>query len=164
MKGGYRPGAGRKKGQKDTKPRKGTEARAEAEKLAAMIEMARKAKRRIHQEFLIRIANQDHQQVPLTLAEKREFLRLSAELEAENRPAETAEKLDNVSDGIEAVEFLRQVWNDPNVEISLRIRAAEIAYKAAEVKLGKKDEKAERARAAGQGKFAAMADRLKVVK
>ena len=29
MKGGARPGAGRKKGQKDTKPRKGTEAHAE---------------------------------------------------------------------------------------------------------------------------------------
>lgn len=164
MRGGYRPGAGRKKGSKDTKPRKGTEAKAEEEKLKAMVALAKKAKEKIHREFLIRIANNDGKQAPLSLAEKKEFLRLSAEMEAEAKPAEIADKLDKVSGGLEAGEFLRQVWNDPSVEISLRIRAAEIAFRVAAEKLGKKDEKNEAAKAAGAGRFASMADRLKVVK
>lgn len=164
MKGGARIGAGRPKGRKDTKPRKGTEAKAEDEKLKAMIALAKKAKEKIHREFLIRIANNDGKQVPLSLAEKKEFLRLSDEMEAEAKPAEIADKLDKVSGGLEAGEFLRQVWNDAGVEISLRIRAAEIAFRVAAEKVGKKDEKNEAAKRAGAGRFASMADRLKVVK
>lgn len=162
--GGARPGAGRKKGSKDTKPRKGTVAKAEDEKLKAMIALAKKAKEKIHREFLIRIANNDGKQAPLSLAEKKEFLRLSAEMEAEAKPAEIADKLDKVSGGLEAGEFLRQVWNDSSVEISLRIRAAEIAFRVAAEKVGKKDEKNEAARRAGQGKFAAGRPPLAVVK
>lgn len=163
-RGGYRPGAGRKKGQKNTKPRKGTEAKAEEEKLKAMVALAKKAKEKIHREFLIRIANNDGEQAPLSLAEKKEFLRLSAEMEAEAKPAEIADKLDRVSGGLEAGEFLRQVWNDPSVEISLRIRAAEISFRVAAEKLGKKDEKNEAARRAGQGKFQAGRPPFAVVK
>lgn len=151
--GGARPGAGRKKGSKDTKPRKGTVAKAEDEKLKAMIALAKKAKEKIHREFLIRIANNDGKQAPLSLAEKKEFLRLSAEMEAEAKPAEIADKLDQVEEGLEAGEFLRQVWNDPSVEISLRIRAAEIAFRVAAEKLGKKEEATERAKQAGSGKY-----------
>ena len=161
--GGARPGAGRKKGQKDTKPRKGTEAKAEEEKLKAMVALAKQAKTRMFQEFMIRIANRDGKQAPLSLAEKKEFLRLSAEMEAENRPAEIADKLDR-ADGVEVGEFLRQVWNDAGVEISLRIRAAEIAFRVAAEKLGKKDEQKEKAKQAGAGKFAAGRPPLSVVK
>ena len=71
MKGGARPGAGRKKGQTDRKPRAGTEKRAEYEQIQKMLAMGVKAKARFYQEFLIRVANQDKKQKPLSLAEKK---------------------------------------------------------------------------------------------
>ncbi len=53
----------------------------------------------------------------------------------------------------DAPDFLRQVWNDPNVEMALRIRAAEIVVRSVP-KMGKKETKADRANAVGSGKFA----------
>ena len=159
-KGGYRPGAGRKKGQKDTKPRKGTEAEAEAAAIKSMLAMGVKAKARFYQEYLVRVANQDKKQKPLSVAEKRLMEKIGVELAAammEGKPE--ADKTD-----LEAGEFLRQVWNDPGVEISLRIRAAEIAFRSIAEKSGKKDEKNEAARRAGQGKFQAGRPPLAVVK
>lgn len=160
MNGGARPGAGRKPGQKDKKPRKGTTARAETERAAAMVALARKAKQRIHQEFIIRIADQDGKQKPLSLAEKREFIKLSDEF-----AAEAGEKKPNAQPGdLEAGEYLRKVWNDPSVDTALRIRAAEVALKGTEGPKGKKTEQAEKAKSAGSGKFAAgKPPQLKVV-
>ncbi len=57
------------------------------------------------------------------------------------------------STDLEAGEFLRQVWNDPGVDISLRIRAAEIVFKGVGPR-GKKEEQANKAaKAAATGKF-----------
>lgn len=73
-------------------------------------------------------------------------------------------KPDTGSVDLEAGEFLRQVWNDPNVEISLRIRAAEIAFRVLSEKQGKKSVAAERAKIAGKGRFAAGRPPLSIVK
>lgn len=154
--GGYRPGAGRKKGSKDSKPRKGTPQKEEAEKIKAMLAMGIKAKARFYQEYLIRVSKGES----LSLSEKRLMDQIGVEL-----AAETVEgKPDTGRTDLEAGEFLRRVWNDPGVEISLRIRAAEIAFRVISEKLGKKDEKAEKARQAGAGKFQAGRAPLSVVK
>jgi len=77
---------------------------------------------------------------------------------------ETGGKTETGSTDLEAGEFLRQVWNDPRVEISLRIRAAEIVFRGAG-KQGKKDEKQDRAAMVAAGKFApSRPPSLKVVK
>jgi hypothetical protein len=164
MKGGYRPGAGRKRGSKDKKPRKGSrraEAQAEPteqEKIRAMLSFGTRAKAKIYQDYLQRIG----QGGTLSVAEKRHMDKLGAELEAEikgDKPQPDVGKLD-----LEAYDYLRQVWNDPGMDPSLRIRAAEIVFKGAEEKKGKKDEKNEAARRAGQGKFQAGRPPLAVVK
>jgi hypothetical protein len=173
--GGYH-GGGRPKGSKNSGPRKGSKAYealhkrtrkrkdvpapepTEADKIKRTLALAEQAKKKTLQEFIIRVANQDGLQKPLTLAEKRYMDKLGAEVSAE-APKPDGEKMD-----LEAHEYLRQVWNDPNCETSLRIRAAEIAFKGPESKLGKKDLKDVKAKQAGGGKFASMGDRLRVVK
>lgn len=160
MKGGARPGAGRKKGQTDKKPRAGTEKRVEYDQIQKMLAMGVKAKARFYQEFLIRVANQDKKQKPLSLAEKRLMAQLAVDLAAETGE----EKPEAKTSDLEAGEFLRTVWNNPKEEMALRIRAAEVVIKGAGDKSGKKDEKADRAKQAGSGKFASMSHQLKVVK
>jgi hypothetical protein len=159
--GGYRPGAGRKVGAKDSKPRKVAKrkpAPTEQEKIRQMLSFGTRAKAKMYQEFLQRIS----QGGTLTTAEKKLMDKIGTELEAEVK-VEVPERCDPKD--LEASEFLRQTWKDPNVEISLRIRAAEIAFRGSDEKRGKKDERADRAKAAGAGKFAPSAPpALKVVK
>lgn len=156
-KGGYRPGAGRKKGTKDKTPRKPSPAQEEAKKIKEMLAYDIKAKAKFYQEFLMRVSKGE----TLTTAEKKMMDKLSTELAAATQASEAQGKTSDV----EADEFLRQVWNDPGVEISLRIRAAEIVFRGiGDGKFGKKDEQGARARAAGAGKFAAGKAPLKVVK
>jgi hypothetical protein len=178
MRGGWRNG-GRPKGSKNSGPRKGSKAYealhktkkrkdapapepTEADKIRTMLSFAARAKAKMYQEFLMRIANGDGKQVPLTTAEKKLMDKIGGELEAELKPE--APKPDGGKTDLEAHEYLRQVWNDPNVETALRIRAAEIIAKGPESKLGKKDMKDVKAKQAGGGKFASMGDRLRVVK
>lgn len=160
MKGGARPGAGRKLGQKDKKPRAGTEAHAEAEKIKAMLAMEKKAKAKFYQEYLVRVANQDGKQKPLSLAEKKQMAQLAVDLAAETGEGKPEAKPDD----LEAEDYLRKVWNDPNIDTSLRIRAAEVALKGEGDKLGKKGELAGKARVAGAGKFSPSKPPLRVVK
>ena len=61
-------------------------------------------------------------------------------------------------------DFLRATWNNPAVEVSLRIRAAEVVFRVIGEKKGKKEVKAEKAKVAGYGRFAASAPPLKLVK
>ena len=158
--GGARPGAGRKKGQKDKKPRAGTEARAEYEKIQAMLAMEIKAKAKFYQEYLVRVANKDGKQKPLSLAEKRQMSQLAAEL-----AVDTGErKPDARPEDLEAGEYLRKVWNDPTIDHSLRIRAAEVIIKGSEGVKGKKGEQADKAAKAGAGKFAPNKAPLALVK
>jgi hypothetical protein len=179
MRGGWRNG-GRPKGSKNSGPRKGSKAYeamhkkparkrkaeaapepTEADKLKRILALGEQAKKKTLQEFIVRVANQDGQQKPLTLAEKRYMDKLGAEIGTELKP-ETP-KPDGEKTDLEAHEYLRQVWNDPEVETSLRIRAAEIIAKGPE-KLGKKDIQNNNAREAATGEFASMKNRLKVVK
>lgn len=153
-RGGYRSTAGRKKGQKDTKPRKGSPAYTEAENIKKMLTLRIKAKAKIYQDFLVRVKNGDK----LSIAEKRLMDKLGNELEAETKEKKT----ESGGPDLEAGEFLRKVWNDPNVDMSLRIKAAEVAHK--ESPKGKKDERADRAKQASQGKFAAGKAPVRLVK
>jgi len=153
--GGYRIGAGRKKGQKDTKPRKGSrkiEAQAEpteAEKIKTMLSFGTRAKAKIYQDYLQRIG----QGGALSVTEKKHMDKLGAELEAEIKGPEPQPDINKLD--LEAYDYLRQVWNDPGMDPSLRIRAAEIAFRGPGEKLGKKDLKDVKAKQAGAGRFAA---------
>ena len=150
MKGGARPGAGRKKGQTDKKPRAGTEKRAEYDQIQAMLAMGIKAKAKFYQEFLIRTANKDGKQKPLSLAEKKLMAQLAIELAEQTGEGKT----ETSTEILDAEEFLRKVWNDPNVDMALRIRAAEVVHKEAGGPKGKKEDAKERAKRAASGIFA----------
>jgi hypothetical protein len=172
--GGYHNG-GRPKGSKNSGPRKGSKAYeafhkrtrkrkdepapepTEADKIRQMLTYGTKAKARMYQEFLQRIS----QGGTLTTTEKKLFDKIGGELAAELKPE--APKLPAECVDLEAEEYLRKVWNDPNMDPALRIRAAEIAFKGSEGKLGKKEVKDKAAKAAGSGKFAASAPPLKLV-
>jgi len=78
--------------------------------------------------------------------------KLGTDLEAEVTD-EAVKPVINLED-LEADEYLRKVWNDPGVETSLRIRAAEIVVRSGP-SMGKKDELNERAKTAGAGRFGA---------
>jgi hypothetical protein len=159
-RGGYRPGAGRKKGQKDTKPRKGSAAAVEAEKIKAMLAMGVKAKARFYQEFLIRVSKGDK----LSIAEKKLMDKLAGELATEtkdNFPNGETEELDPLT-------YMLKVMNDPNEDKEMRARMATAAAPYVHARKGegqgKKDDKADKAKAAGAGKFAPSKPPLKMVK
>lgn len=158
--GGSRVGAGRKKGAKDSKKRKLTEEQQEAGQIKQLLSLGVKAKAKFYQEFLIRVANKDGQQKPLSIVEKRMMAALDEDLKAN---IEDSSKEIDFSD-YEATEFLRTVWNDPKIEMSLRIRAAEIIVRGAIDKGGKKGEQASRAAEAGKGKFAPSNPPVRLVK
>lgn len=162
-RGGYRPGTGRPKGAKDSKPRKGTgkekkaPVKTEREQIKEILALGHKAKAKMYQEYLLRISKGDK----LSIMEKKLMDKLGADLEYEIKQAE---KPDIESKNLNADVFLRQVWNDPTIEISLRIRAAEIIFRADGEKKGKKSEKEKKAKQAGVGKFAPGKAPLKLVK
>ena len=172
-KGGYRVGGGRPKGAKDSKPRKKYPlSRAKVEREAAqllesqriaqveadqaeqvaqihnLLTIGQKAKLKFYQEFLIRAANKDGNQKPLSILEMKHMEKLGEELKGPLPPTIKANNL-------EAGEYLYQVWNDPNIDLSLRIRAAEIVFRVDGEKKGKKEEAEDRANEASKGKFSA---------
>ena len=166
MPSGGSHNGGRPKGSKNSGPRKGSKAYAElhkkprkrkeqpapepteADKIRQMLTFGTKAKAWMYQEFLQRIGKGE----TLTTAEKKLFDKIGGELEAEVKPA--APDLPEECNDLEAREYLRKVWNDPSIDHSLRIRAAEIAFKGVEGKQGKKEVKDGKAREAGRGRFA----------
>ena len=165
MRGGYRAGGGRPKGSRDSKPRKGTEAQVEAEKIRQMLALGVQAKKKFYHEFLVRVANQDKKQTPLTLAEKNMMDKLAVELAAElkgEKPVAEAEKLS-------PLEYMLRVMNDPNEpDIARRDRLAiacapYVHPRAGEIE-GKKEGKEERAVEAARGKFKAGRAPLALVK
>jgi hypothetical protein len=180
MRGGYRPGSGPEKGTK-YRPRKGKESKPlgkpkatrkpkippapsppvdpDAEKIRQMLKMRTKATQRLFGDFMNRVARGEK----LTVAEINKMEKLGAELEEENGEKAPAAPAPGDPLDLEAAEYLRKVWNDPTIDHSLRIRAAEIIAKGPE-KLGKKEEKSDRAKAAGAGKFAAGRPPISVVK
>lgn len=154
-KGGYRPGGGRPKGVKDSKPRKGTEAQIGAEKIRQMLTLGMQAKKKFYHEFLVRVANQDKKQVPLSIAEKNLMNKLAIELAAELKdPVEPG-----VSEDLQPLEYMLRVMNDPKEDPAVRrqMAAAAAPYchpRKGEAGTGKKEEKSDRAKEAGRGRFA----------
>jgi len=161
-KGGYRPGAGRPKGAKDSKPRKCTPAQVEAEQIRQMLLLGTKAKAKFYQEFLIRVSKGDK----LSLAEKKLMDQLSVELakELDDGSSESGE-----TEKLDPLTYMLRVMNDPKEDPAVRRQMATAAApychpRKGESGTGKKDEQKERARQAGQGKFAAGRPPLAVVK
>lgn len=165
MRGGYRPGAGRKRGQKDTKPRKGTEAQAEAEQIRQLLSLGIKAKAKFYQEFLVRVANKNGNQKSLSTVEKRMMDKLAEDL---------TEKLEDGSAGrlipesLDPLSYMLKVMNDPNEPKERRDRMAVSAAPYVHPRKGegegKKEGKEERAREAAKGKFKAGRAPLALVK
>jgi len=150
-KGGYRSGAGRPKGKKDSKPRKQTKVKVEAEDVRKMLDLDTKTKDKLYQEFLIRISKNEK----LTIAEKKLMDQLSVEL-AKELGGETEP---GVLEGLQPLEYMLRVMNDPNEDPSVRRQMAQAAApychpRKGEAGAGKKEEAAERAKKAGQGRFA----------
>ncbi len=164
MKGGYRPGSGRPKGIIETKPRKKSEAQEEAEKIRQMLALGMQAKKKFYHEFLVRVANQDKKQVPLSIAEKNLMNKLAIELAAELKdPAEPGE-----SEGLDPLTYMLRVMNDtkedPAVRRQMAAAAAPYCHPRKGEGEGKKEGKAERAVEAGKGKFRAGRAPLALVK
>ena len=163
-RGGYRPGAGRPKGSKGkAKPsEKAKPNQTDAEKIKQMLSLGAKAKARFYQEFLIRVSKGEK----LTVAEQRAMTKLGAELAADGtdkKPtkAKRGKKLDPLA-------YMLQVMNDegedPDMRARMAIAAAPYIHSRKCEGMGKKEEKDEKARKAGSGKFAAGQAPLKAVK
>lgn len=164
-KGGYRPGAGRKKGIVETKPRKLSEAREEAEQIRKLLAVGKKAKQKLLHEFLFRVANKDGKQKPLSVVEKKMMDQWQSELAAElNDPTEAGE-----SEGLQPLEYMLRVMNNPKEDPAVRrqMAAASAPYchpRKGEAGTGKKDEAADRAKIAGAGRFAPSKQPIALVK
>jgi hypothetical protein len=145
-KGGYRAGAGRPKGTKETKPRRNKVVRQiDDENIKRMLALGLEAKTTLYQEFIDRVKKGE----TLSIVEKRMMegigKALVDELDANRMKAEP--------ENLGADEFLKGVWNNPMVDISLRIRAAEVVFRSTADTKGKKEIKEDRAKSAGLGKF-----------
>lgn len=153
--GGYRPGAGRKKGS----GRKGTS--EEARQIREMLALKTKAKVKLFNDLLVKIKNGQ----TITITEKKLMDILSVELAAEVN--EEAPKIET-GEIRTPLEYMLAVMNDPKEDKELRARMAVSAAPYIHPRqgggMGKKDEKAERAKAAGAGKFQAGRPPLAVVK
>lgn len=163
-RGGYRPGAGRPKGSKGkAKPsEKAKPNQTDAEKIKQMLSLGAKAKARFYQEFLIRVSKGEK----LTVAEQKAMTKLGDELAAdgtEKKPtkAKRGKKLDPLA-------YMLAVMNDesedPDMRARMAIAAAPYIHSRAGESAGKKQEKADRAKKAGAGKFAQGKAPLQVVR
>ena len=166
-RGGYRPGAGRKKGTKDKtqrEPKKKTLPTPESEenqKLRELLKFDKKAKARFYNEYLTRVSKGD----ALSITEKKFMDKIGAELSAE---LNKAERIEAAAENLTPLDYMLKVMNDPQAEKERRDRMAQAAapyiHARAGEGVGKKDEKAERAERAAQGKFAPGKPPLKIVK
>lgn len=157
-RGGYRPGAGRKKGSKDKgkrKPRPGDE---EKQKIREMLAYDPKAKARFYQEFLVRVSKGE----TLSTSEKKLMMALAQDLAAELTEDEREEA---ATEELSPLDFLKQVMMNGKEDMNKRMRAAEILAKYEKPeKGGKKQDKADRAKVAASGKFAPAKAPLALVK
>src|SRR5574340_112968 len=166
--GGHRIGAGRPKGAKDRKPRKrksmashDPQPKNNKQKIRELLEAGTLAKAKLYHQYVNRVAVGEK----LTTADKRLMVKLEAELSAEmqeteqDKPPDITEACD-----VEAGDFLRGVWNNPDIDLRYRIQAAAEVLRREGEKKGKKEEKADRARAASSGRFAPAKPPLSLVK
>ena len=161
--GGYRPGAGRKPGSKDKKPRgkvKATEKlplnQADKDKINALlaIDLETREKAKTYSDLLTRASTGES----LTAAGKREMASLREEL---RKRLSDGEAEDLTLDEPDAKEFLEKLLLSKDVDQKTKIQIANILLPFQHSRkgegLGKKDEQAGRAKAAGAGKFSASA-------
>ena len=153
-RGGFRSGSGRKKGSKN---RKAPEKKETLVFLSKAEEFA--------QFYGGMLARASSGKKP-TESEKQQMMKLAAELtktyesggENEGKPVEELLPLD----------FMLKLMNDPGEDKEMRARMAQAAAPYCHARIaegkGKKDEKTDRAKKAGAGKFAAGAPPLKLVK
>ena len=187
MRGGYRPGGGRPKGSKDKQPRKRKEgakppkpkkrkpapppAQPESdlkERVKKLLEAGTSAKAKAFRDLAAKLQGGQ----ALTSAEIKTMVMLERELSEVVKEEKTPDVPGDahVADGeqLTPLEYLLKLMNDPNSDKEMRFRAAVEAAKYVHIRMdttaGKKDEKAERARAASSGKFAPSAPPLKRVK
>ncbi len=174
-RGGWRPGSGRKKGQKNTKPMRPrrpsekSQAAIEREQIRKLLATGTKAKAKIYQDFLVRMSNKgsDGQPLnlpPLTMPEKALMIKLGAELAAEVKEEDREE----LKERLDPLEYALAIVSDPREDKERRDRLAVAILPYLHARkgegIGKKEEKADRAKSAGSGKFSPGAAPLRVVK
>ena len=153
-RGGYRPGAGRKKGSKNRKA---------PEKPETLVFLSKAEE---FAQFYGGMLSRASSGKKPTESEKQQMMKLAAELtktyesggENEGKPVEELLPLD----------FMLKIMNDPGEDKEMRARMAQAAApychpRIAEGK-GKKDEKDDRAKKAASGKYAPAPAPLKLVK
>ena len=144
-RGGYRPGAGRKPGSK-----KGAEISEETQQIRDMLALKTKAKAKLFNDLLAKIKSGGK----ITIAEKKLMDVLAVELAAE---VGGDKKLEN-SDRLEPLDYMLAVMNDQTADKERRDRMAIAAAPFRHARIaegkGKKQEKDDKAKTAGAGKFA----------
>jgi phage terminase small subunit len=163
--GGYRPGAGRKKGVKNKRPAaaKKPSGKAVNPKNAAqikkMLEVGELVKAKLYHALVSKVAAGES----LTSAELAKVAQLEKELRSIVEPPVEIPKKDPLT-------YMIDVINDDMADAEIRARMAIAAApylhaKPGETHKGKKDEKNDKAKAAGSGRFAPSAPpQLKAVK
>jgi len=174
--GGYRPGAGRKKGSKDkqprkTKPGKTTQAKKkppkapidpDKQKIKELLSFDLKAKAKFYNEFLSRVSRGEQ----LTISEKKMMGQLAAELSA---GLTEGDKKEAAAENLTPLDYMLKVMNDAEAEKERRDRAASLAAPYLHPRSGdgpgKKEDAKERAKRAASGIFApGKPPKLEVVK
>ncbi|MFH2076367.1 MAG: hypothetical protein ABIJ57_13660 [Pseudomonadota bacterium] len=184
--GGYRPGAGRKKGQKDSKPRKRKDGAAPPkpkrerkpapppvddlkERVKKLLEAGTSVKAKAFRD----LASKLQQGQALTSAEIKTMVMLERELtEAVKEEKPPGIPLDIATDAamecMTPLDYMLHVMRDKSADKDRRDRmaceAAKYMHTRMDVGVGKKESKNERAKAAGSGKFAPAAPPLMRVK
>ena len=145
MRGGYRPGAGRKPGSK-----KGAEISEETQQIRDMLALKTKAKAKLFNDLLAKIKSGGK----ITIAEKKLMDILAVELAAEVG----GDKKPENSDRLEPLDYMLAVMNDQTADKERRDRMAIAAAPFCHARIaegkGKKQEKDDKAKTAGAGKFA----------
>jgi phage terminase small subunit len=151
-RGGYRPGAGRKKGSKDVKI-------AKPENIIFL------AKAEEFAQFYKGVLDRTAAGKKPSADERQKMAQLAAELSKTYTSGGEDKKLDDYM----PLDFMLRVMNDPALDMEMRVRAASLVApyihaKVGEGKGGKKEEKSEKAKQAGAGRFAPGRPPLALVK
>ncbi|MFH2076937.1 MAG: hypothetical protein ABIJ57_16625 [Pseudomonadota bacterium] len=134
----------------------------DADKIRAMLAMGTKVRARMYSEFLQQVGKGEK----LSLAEKRMMEKIGEELAAEVNGEKPPVTVDGKTET--PLEFMLRIMNDPNEPEEFRARMATSAAPFCHARVGegvgKKEDKVDRAKQAGAGRFRASAPpQLKVV-
>ena len=168
MRGGFRPGAGRKVGSKDSVPRKvkktkrGKRVKKEKPEDQAFTLKARKLAN-FYRETRLKASRGEKP----SKEDRETMTRLLAELDRELDPEEKVLKSGS-PETLEPLAYMLQVMNDPDISKERRdrmaIAAAPFVHDRKGEGFGKKEEREDRAKKAGAGRFAAGRPPIALVK